>query len=318
MTYRKNLTLTIIALFCFVLFLSTFFYCLPRLSLLSSNTLTATVSSSDGNGTSGYVILKVNVPREDGGTVFFHYYYPGKSSHLKQGTEVLISGNIVFMDQSTELGVNSDLVIGTKLPIIVCLVLSVISTLGAVFLFPLTIRNFIHKPWNGNEEVEIKTKTVNFLYTTEIFVLVIALIIFIMGITQLGGYLRMKEHTTGIVTYQSSRQSSQFVKIHGGNQLYNLESSFGKGIRPNYIVLQIKADSLINGVDEFWYEGNNLVLSNKKVYIGYNDEAISVLSQAELMFVYIGGGFLILHVVSAILISKRNKFGGKIFWFFKF
>lgn len=47
-------------------------------------------------------------------------------------------------------------------------------------------------------------------------------------------------------------------------------------------------------------------LSNKKVYIGYNDEAILVLSQAELMFVYIGGGFLILHVVSAILISKRN------------
>lgn len=318
MTYKKNFFLTVSAIFCFVLFMITFSFCLPRFSLLSSNTLSATVSSSDQDGAYGYAVLKVNVPREDGGTVFFHYYYPGNRSRLEKDTEVLISGNIVFMDQSTEYGVNSNLVIGTKLPIIVCSVLSVIGLLGSVFLFPLTIRNFIHKPWNGNEEVKIKEKTVNFLYTTEIFTIIIAFGIFIMGITQVGGYLCMREHTTGVITYQTNRKSSQFVKTYSGNKLYNLKSVFGKGIRPNYVVLQIKADSLINGVDEFWYEGNNLVLGNKKVYIGYNDETISVLSEAELMFALIGGGFLIFHAVSAILISKRNRYGGKIFWFFKF
>lgn len=318
MTYKKNLSYSVLAFLCLVLFLVTFIYCLPRLSLLSSNAMTATVNSPDKDGSSGYATLKLNIPREDGGTVFFHYYYPGSSSHLKKNAEVLVAGNIVFMDQSTEAGVNSDLVIGTKPPLIVCLVLSIIGVIGAIALFPLVIRNYIHKPWNAGEEKETKAKTINFLYTTEIFAIVIASILFVMGIMQVVGYLRMENRTTGIITYQSSRQSSQFVKKYNGNKLYNLKSVYGKGIRPNYMVLQIKVDSPIDGVDEFWYEGNNIVLGSKKVYVGYNEEGISVLSQTELMMALISGMFLIIHAMSALIISKKNKYGGKIFWFFKF
>ena len=31
----------------------------------------------------------------------------------------------------------------------------------------------------------------------------------------------------------------------------------------------------------------------------------------------ISGAFLLLHAVSALLISKKNPYGGKLFWFFK-
>lgn len=66
MTYKKNLSFMIASIICFVLFIATAFYCVPRLPLLSSNAVMATVSSADKNGTSGYAILKIDVPREDG------------------------------------------------------------------------------------------------------------------------------------------------------------------------------------------------------------------------------------------------------------
>ena len=43
--------------------------------------------------------------------------------------------------------------------------------------------------------------------------------------------------------------------------------------KPNYMVLQIKVDAPIDGIKEFWYEGNNIVINDKKVYVGYNEEA---------------------------------------------
>lgn len=89
-------------------------------------------------------------------------------------------------------------------------------------------------------------------------------------------------------------------------------------VRSTYTVLQIKADSPVNGDDVFWYEGNCIVLNNKKVYIGYNDYSLSVLSQFELIAAIIGGGFLLSHAVSAFLISKKNPYGGIFFWFFHF
>lgn len=69
------------------------------------------------------------------------------------------------------------------------------------------------------------------------------------------------------VTYQSSRQSSNHVKVHSGNAVRNYKSRYGKGIRPTYTVLQIKADSPVNGADVFWYEGNCSILGSKNVYI---------------------------------------------------
>ena len=119
------------------------------------------------------------------------------------------------------------------------------------------------------------------------------------------------------VTYQSSRQSSNHVKVHSGNAVRNYKSRYGKGIRPTYTVLQIKADSPVNGADVFWYEGNCSILGSKNVYIGYNDNSMSVLSQFELVMTIISGAFLLLHAVSALLISKKNPYGGKLFWFFK-
>ena len=318
MTYKKNLSNMIIAIICLVLFIATAFYCVPRLSLLSSNAVMATVSSADESGTSGYAILKIDVPREDGGTVFFHYYYSGSKSGLKQDEKVLVSGSITFMDESTEQGVNSELVIGTKTPIIVCIVLSIIGLLGAVFLFPVTLRNFIHKPWCSEEEMIVKAKSLNFLYTMEILAIMTALILLVAGAAKVVGYLCMDNHATGIVTYQDTRRSSQFVKKYTGGSQAVFKSIYGKGIRPTYTVLQIKADSLVNGVDKFWYEGSNIILSNKKVYIGYDGEDISVLTHAELIMTLIGGGFLIFHILSALIISKRNQYGGKIFWFFNF
>ena len=105
---RKNVSNMVIAIVCVVLFAVTAIYCVPRFSLLSSNALPATVAGADKHGTSGYAVLKVDGAREDGGTIFFHYYYPGNKSHLKQDETVLVSGNITFMDESTEQGVNAD------------------------------------------------------------------------------------------------------------------------------------------------------------------------------------------------------------------
>ena len=318
MTYKKNVSNMVIAIVCVVLFVVTAFYCVPRFSLLSSNALPATVADADKHGTSGYAVLKVDEAREDGGTIFFRYYYPGSKSHLKQDEKVLVSGNITFMDESTEQGVNADLVIGTKAPVLICLILSLLGMVGAICLLPSAIHNFRNKPWSSDEETDAKNKSVNAFYTAEILALVVALIFFVAGMTQVVGYACEKNHTTGTVTYQSSRQSSNHVKVHSGNNNNrNYKSHYGKGIRPTYTVLQIKANSPVNGDDVFWYEGNCIILGSKNVYIGYNDNSMSVLSQFELVMTLISGVFLLLHAVSALLISKKNPYGGKLFWFFK-
>lgn len=318
MTYKKNVSNMVIAIVCVVLFVVTAFYCVPRFSLLSSNVLSATVVSADMHGTSGYAVLKVDGAREDGGTIFFHYYYSGNKSHLKQDEKVLVSGNITFMDESTKQGVNADLVIGTKTPVLICLILSLLGMVGAICLLPSAIHNFRNKPWSSDEEIDAKNKSVNAFYTAEILALVVALIFFVAGMTQVVGYACEKNHTTGNVTYQSSRQSSNHVKVHSGNNNNrNYKSRYGKDIRPTYTVLQIKANSPVNGDDVFWYEGNCITLGSKNVYIGYNDNSMSVLSQFELVMTIISGVFLLLHAVSALLISKKNPYGGKLFWFFK-
>ena len=317
MTYKKNVSNMVIAIVCVVLFVVTAFYCVPRFSLLSSNALLATVADADKHGTSGYAVLKVDEAREDGGTIFFRYYYPGSKSHLKQDEKVLVSGNITFMDESTEQGVNADLVIGTKAPVLICLILSLLGMVGAICLLPSAIHNFRNKPWSSDEETDAKNKSVNAFYTAEILALVVALIFFVAGMTQVVGYACEKNHTTGTVTYQSSRQSSNHVKVYSGNAVRNYKSIYGKGIRPTYTVLQIKPDSPVNGANVFWYEGNCIILGSKNVYIGYNDNSMSVVSQFELVMTLISGVFLLLHAVSALLISKKNPYGGKLFWFFK-
>lgn len=318
MTYKRNIINMVAVIVCMIVFIITAIYCVPRLSLLSSHALPATVASADKNGTSGYAVLKMDGAREDGGTIFFHYYYPGNTSHLKQDEKVLVCGNITYMDESVEQGVNSTLVIGTKMPVLVCVFFSLIGLIGAVCLLPVTIRNFHRKPWGSSEVTEIREKSVNAFYTTEILMLVVALIFFVAGMFQVTGYVCKTNHTTGTVIYQSSRQSSQHAKVLNGNSVRAYQSRYGKGVRSTYTVLQIKTDSLVNGADEFWYEGNCIVFDNKKVYIGYNENSVSVLSRIDLIMTIIGGGFLILHVVSALLLSKKNPYGGKVFWFFKF
>ena len=315
---RKNVSNMVIAIVCVVLFAVTAIYCVPRFSLLSSNALPATVVDADKHGTSGHAVLKVDEARGDGGTIFFRYYYPGSKSHLKQDEKVLVSGNITFMDESTEEGVNADLVIGTKTPVLICLILSLMGLVGAICLLPSAIRNFRNKPWSSDKEIKMKNKTVDAFYTAEILALVVALIFFVAGMTQVVGYACAKNHTTGTVTYQSSRQSSNHVKVYSGNAVRNYKSIYGKGIRPTYTVLQIKADSPVNGADVFWYEGNCSILGSKNVYIGYNDNSMSVVSQFELVMTIISGAFLLFHTVSARLLSKKNPYGGKLFWFFKF
>lgn len=307
MSLKKNILLTFLGIFCSLLFVISFLYYVPRISLLSVNAVPATVSDADRDGTSGYAVLKVNMPREDGGTVFFHYYYPGSSCHLKKGSEVLVSGSIIFMDQSTERGINSGLVIGTRIPVIAGLAISLISLLGASFFLLKAIRNYIHKPWSKTEETEVKMKSADFLYTTEIFVLLIAGMMFLIGILQVGKYLGMEEHTTGVITYQSNRQSSQFVKVYQGNSVDRLNSTYGKGFRTSFIVLQIQSDTPINGEDEFWYEGKNIVIGSDKVYLGYSGDEMIVLTQTELLFAWIGGGALILLAMGTIFVRKRNR-----------
>lgn len=49
-----------------------------------------------------------------------------------------------------------------------------------------------------------------------------------------------------------------------------------------------------------------------------NDNSMSVLSQFELVMTIISSAFLLLHAVSAWLLSKKNPYRGKLFWFFKF
>ncbi len=67
-------------------------------------------------------------------------------------------------------------------------------------------------------------------------------------ITELPAWERLFKR---IVTYQSSRQSSNHAKVHSGNDVSNYKSRYGKGIRSIYTVLQIKADSPVNGAEVF-------------------------------------------------------------------
>ena len=318
MSYKKNILLTVLVFMSLLLFLIAAIYCLPRMSLLSSSVVSATVNSADSDGSSGFAILKVDIPREDGGTLFFHYYYPSSTSNLKNGSQVFVAGNITFMDQSTEPGVNSELVIGTRTPVLVSLIVSLAGLIVVIVLLPVVIRNFRQKPWNATEEMKTRDKLVGLLYTAEIFALAIAMLMFIMSVSKVGRYLTYENHSTGTVTYQSSRQSSQFVKNHSHGKYYGLESTYGKGIRPVYSVFQIKAETIINGDEEFWYEGNNLVFGSKKVYIGYDDSGVALLSSFEAAIACISGGFLLLHAAIALIFSKKNKYGGKVLWFFKF
>ncbi len=39
---------------------------------------------------------------------------------------------------------------------------------------------------------------------------------------------------------------------------------------------------------------------------------------SNMVMTIIGGGFLLLHAISALLISRKNPYGGKLFWFFRF
>lgn len=57
-------------------------------------------------------------------------------------------------------------------------------------------------------DIKMKNKSVNAFYTAEILALVVALIFFAAGMPKVVGYACKKNHTTGTVTYQSSRQSS--------------------------------------------------------------------------------------------------------------
>ena len=80
-------------------------------------------------------------------------------------------------------------------------------------------------------KIKMKNKSVNAFYTAEILALVVALIFFAAGMPKVVGYACKKNHTTGTVTYQSSRQSSNHVKVHSGNDVRNYKSRYGKGIR---------------------------------------------------------------------------------------
>ena len=195
MTYKKNVSKMVIAIVCVILFAMTAFYCVPRFSLLSSDAVSATVVDADKHGTSGYVVLKVDEAREDGGTIFFHYYYPGNKSHLEPDESVLVSGNIMFMDESTKQGVNADLVIGTRMPVLICLILSLLGVVGAICLLPSAIRNFHNKPWSSDEETGTRKKLVNAFYTAEILALVVALIFFVAGMTPVS-YTHLRAHET--------------------------------------------------------------------------------------------------------------------------
>ena len=114
-------------------------------------------------------------------------------------------------------------------------------------------------------EIDMKNKSVNAFYTAEILALVVALIFFAAGMPKVVGYACEKNHTTGNVTYQSSRQGSHHVKVHSGNNVRNYKSRYGKGIRSTHTVLQIKANSSVTGADVFWYEGN--CISVRKIHM---------------------------------------------------
>lgn len=316
-TYKKNFSLMVIAVVCLGMFCITLFYSLPRLAFLMPGYVTkAEVSYADKDGKNGYDTLKTY--DEDGNKHVFYYYYSGNYSHLTKNQEVLVLGDIVYVTESTEYGVNSNLIVGTQLPVIVCLCVAVVSGIVTIILLPGVIQNFIKKPWASNEEINSKNKIVNVLWTLEIFALLMATILFMMGISKTFAYLSMKEHTTGNIIYQGSRQSSQATTyFYGSDAAYKLTARYAGGIHLYRRVFQIKLESSINDHDEIWYEGSNLVFRNKKVYVGYEGDEVAVLTSAEKLFAVIGGGFLLLHIFSAFLICKWNKYGGKIFWFYK-
>ena len=144
------------------------------------------------------------------------------------------------MDESTAQGINSELVIGTRTPVLVCAILCFLSLAGAIWLLPMTINNFRRKPWGEN--CGEKTKIVSALYTAEILAILVAIILFVAGAAQTGRYVCKKNHTTGTITYQSTRQSSQRIKVYSGKGSRAFKSRYGKGIRPTYTVLQIRVD----------------------------------------------------------------------------
>ena len=73
-----------------------------------------------------------------------------------------------------------------------------------------------------------------------------------------------------------------------------------------------------------WSSDKKVEMKNKSVNAFYTAEilalvnSMSVLSQFELVMTLISGAFLLFHAVSARLLSKKNPYGGKLFWFLKF
>ena len=69
-----------------------------------------------------------------------------------------------------------------------------------------------------------------------------------------------------------------------------------------------------------WSSDKKVEMKNKSVNAFYTAEilalvnSMSVLSQFELVMTIISGAFLLLHVVSARLLSKKNPYGGTLFW----
>ena len=316
--YHKNFRRKILAAICLVLFLISAWNGIPRTVLLIPDwTVSAVVSYADRDGENGYDTLKIY--DENGNKQVFYYYYSGNRSHLQKDQEVLVAGEITFVTQSTEPGVNADLVVGTRESAMLWLGICLVSGLAVLILIPAIVRDQKNKSWSSEEEAYSKSKIVSGLWTLEIFSLLIAVLMAVIGMLHTVQYLTMENHTTGRIIYQTSRQSIEQTSGYDSHFRSNPATAAYGNLRhrKNYTVLEIELDSPIDGEEQIWCEGNYLVMGNKNVNLGFNEETVVVLTAVDKLFLALGGCFLILHALSAGLLSKRNPYGGRFFWFFR-
>ena len=94
MTYRNNLILTILAAGCLLVSVLSGYRVYLMAGVYLPGHTQAYVACADSNHIYGYDSLYV--VDDNGSRHGFWYYYQGEASGLKSGTEVLVSGQIVY------------------------------------------------------------------------------------------------------------------------------------------------------------------------------------------------------------------------------
>lgn len=310
MTYRKNLILTILAVGCLIISILSGYRVYLMAGVYLPGHTQAYVACADSNHIYGYDSLYV--VDDNGSRHGFWYYYQGEASGLKSGTEVLVSGQIVYTSESMEPGTNADLLIVSKQNACLSLIGLCVAVVATVALSVIIILNWHKKPWNSSEEAYTKeTISIGFL-TAEFLLLAAAVVMIGIGLGESARYLPAPYKTSGeVIVVTGTRADPPSVKrLDNGSILYRMD----------YHIL-IRLDEPYEGEEDYVIVRTGYyapVFEGAHVLVGiYNQKKGSYVSYGAIYLMIIGIVFLVFHYISARIIYAIKKDPTKIrfMWF---